>query len=475
MTEQRDLVDHMSRAARTSLFDAVCNPDLMIGIVLSNLMSPALWEFRKRIEEKTSDTSSRDHQHAIMEELAHYVNGHFFHVLPQAVGDIWGLVEIEAEAASERRGPVLHAINLMVQHVNMRLAAPGSDERIDLKPYVSRGLFPEYLYATLDVVHANRRILKHKKHKPYGITCCADEAILITSLACVLDGVTADDIVIVGSPEHYTTFIRHDGHGFWFNGKNEFFDAESWAQEVETNADGDPQIAFDHRLMSLDRVITPHGTFFFHDRHSTIAPERWQQIRANLAQFFGVELRQIAEACSQDLDISPHPLGNLSFAGIDRLQSADEAMEVLKELASSHPGSAFEAAFYAFRYLDVRHPEAYVAAAVRGHRTREAAADLTDIDEALEIVRSIEGNDPPLGDRNRLTLADEVLLLNTGGDRDKALLLYALLHHAQTSQAAPELILTETDSYVRSGDRLTSLRSFETRQTVDGYILFRHS
>ena len=473
MTETDAVIDRMSRAARTSLFDAVCESDLMIGLVLSNLMSPALWEFRDRIEAKAG-AGTRNHQFAIMEEIAHYVNGHFSHLSPHDISDIWGLVEIEAEAVGARGAGVEHAVKVIADHNETRMAIPGFDERTNLAPFVKRGLFPEYLYTTLDIVHANRRVLKRKKHKPYGITCCADEAILISSLACVLDGVTADDIVIIGSPQHYTALVSHLGETFWFNGKREFFDAEAWAREVNDNAAGDPQAAFDARLATFDLVITPHGAFHFHDPHSTLVPERWQAIRENLARFFGVELWQIAEACNQDIETRTHPMATVSLADLDRAQSADEAAAVLVELAARHPGTAFEAAFYGFRHLDVRHPQAYVQAGLREHKTREAASGVTTLDDAVTIVRAIDGDEPVLGDRDRLALPDEVLLLNTGGDREKALLLYALLHHAEVDLPLPELVLTTEDSYVRVGDSLVNLRTMDVGTEIVGEIVFRY-
>ena len=64
MSEHDQHIDRMSRAARTSLFDTACDPELMIGLVMSNLMSPKLWEFgeerqSRRIARKIVATRER--------------------------------------------------------------------------------------------------------------------------------------------------------------------------------------------------------------------------------------------------------------------------------------------------------------------------------------------------------------------------------------------------------------------------------
>ncbi|MEM7124505.1 MAG: hypothetical protein AAF563_24730 [Pseudomonadota bacterium] len=473
MTDSSDSLDRMSRAARTSLFDGVCDPDLLMGLVFSNLMSPALWLFRDKISEKAG-AEAGDHQHAVMNEIAHYVNNHFFHLGQKDISDIWGLLDIETEASGDRDGPIRYALDLMVRHNEQRIADGDLDPKNVLKPHVERGKFPEYIYTTLDIIHANRRILQRKKHKPYGITCCADEAILISSLACVLDEVSAGDIMFIGSPEHYTAFIRHSGTMFWFNGKKEFFDSERWAQEVATNTGGDAQRAFDNRMVTIDRVITPRGTFYLRAGQSSIEQDRWQAIRRDLSAFFGVELRQIAEACSNDVTFTHHPLGNVSLDDFDSLQSADDATRLLEGLAADKPGATFEAALVAFRRLNVRNPEAYVVAALREHRAREAAADIDTLDHAIAVVRGIDGRESIFDDRDRLALPDEVLLLNTGTDRDKALLLFALLHHAELGDVPPQLVFCEDDSYVGTGERLISLRTLSDSAGLQGEPLLRY-
>jgi len=106
--------------------------------------------------------------------------------------------------------------------------------------------------------------------------------------------------VILGSVAHYSAFLRHGRCSCWFNGKREYFFKHSWARQCAQSGSPsgppDNQDQFDARLISFDRIITPSGSYLLHDGVCTIAPERLQAIEAELADFFGVELRQLREA-----------------------------------------------------------------------------------------------------------------------------------------------------------------------------------
>jgi hypothetical protein len=76
---------------------------------------------------------------------------------------------------------------------------------------------------------------------------------------------------------------------------------------------------------------------------------------------------------------------------------------------------------------------------------------LTSRQEAVEIVKNIEGCDSIFKDRNRIAMPDETLRLKTGSDRDKALLLHTLIEHFCVSTSLNEQVvtlLTDDDSFV---------------------------
>ncbi len=78
MRQANNLVDRLSRAARPTLFDAVCQPELMISLILANLMSPSLWDFRSRIQQRVESwrQTAADEliESNIMREIHSYVD-----------------------------------------------------------------------------------------------------------------------------------------------------------------------------------------------------------------------------------------------------------------------------------------------------------------------------------------------------------------------------------------------------------------
>ena len=121
---------------------------------------------------------------------------------------------------------------------------------------------------------------------------------------------------------------------------------------------------------------------------------------------------------------------SICTAKLDRVAGAAEVEQIVRAMAADHPGTILETSFYAFRDLAVRHPEAYVRASLREHRPRQAAEGFGSPQDAVALVGAIEGSDSIFGTRERISLPSEVLMLRTGSDRDKALLLYALIQHA---------------------------------------------
>src|SRR5262245_18964357 len=94
-TEVDAVIERMSRAARPTLFDAACDPQLLFALVLSNLMSPSLWSLRDAIARVAATPpegpGSAGDQRLLMDALERHVNERFFHMLPLDIRDAWGL------------------------------------------------------------------------------------------------------------------------------------------------------------------------------------------------------------------------------------------------------------------------------------------------------------------------------------------------------------------------------------------------
>ena len=534
-----DDISLLSWAARPALLEAAREPALLMALLLADLMSPSLWDFREKIRLKTAadgaaaadrgradggraadagppERPTGERPELIMEEIHEYMDRHLFHASPLEVEEIWGCLDLNEERARLGSSEVDYAVAVIRRGLEERRDMGILTGKQDILPLLDAGVFPDYEYSTIDVIRAHRRRLHHGKHKPLGITSCADEAVLSAALAWAAGHVPLEGVVVFGSPLHYTTLVERHGRGYWFNGKHEYHDAGSWARvcgvrdvecgarvcgstEVESRAregappdaesrarEGAPpgaaavQRAFEARQQGLDRLVTPLGGHRFHTNESTLSPARLARTGEWLTRFFGAELRQIAEARRRGIRFVPDPLDEACLRALDEAADAAAVRRLLKELARQYPGSIMELAHYAFRDLWVEHPEAYLEAAARGHLTRKRAAGITCLAGALDVVREVAGRDSIFDDLERIALPDEVLLFGTGTHRDRALLLYTLLRHApylnRAEKDALQLVFTEADSFVLAGDAeigVTALRRCEGAPELPGGVLLR--
>ncbi len=295
------------------------------------------------------------------------------------------------------------------------------------------------------------------------MSSCADEAALLAALAYAEHGVGADDVIILGSPFHYTVLIHYGQELFWLNGKREFFTAGAWAEQARQHADA--QAAFDERVAPFDRIIAPSGCHLFATNESTIPHARLERMWDCLRMFFGVDLQQIAATRGRGITFKDNaqlfdPLMNLAAA-----RDAADAERMIRDTAQRHPGSEYELALYAYRSLRVRQPVAYLHAALRGRRARELAAQVQTIADAVRWVQQVPGNDSVLHSTERIALPGEVLLFGTGNHRDKALLLYMLIQLApaipSVTKTNARVVLGRTESCVRLDGQLISTVSFQ--------------
>lgn len=459
MNAPGEIVERMSRSARPELFDGIAQPEVLISLVLANLMSPSLWEFATRIQEHVNrQNPGRRSDADVLRQVQDYVNAHLYHMAPLEVDDLWGLAPLDEERARLGAARVDYAVDSIVNHLEALRAVGALHPNQDIVPVIRNGLFPQYEYSIVDVIHAHCRHLQRTKHKPFGITSCADETILICALAVALRLIPFSSIVLMGAPVHYTALLEVGNETQWINAKKECFDREDWRKlvfEAEGKVDPDAiQQTFDARA-DLDRVITPCGEAIFPERRSTVAQQDLENILNGIEAFFGTRLRQLAGIAPGSIGYDAPEIPKHAMLEIDRAQDADTTRQAVHALTGQYPGTAIEQSLYGYRDLSVRHPEAYLVAASRGRRLRSVAAGCRSIDEAIGQVRAIAGNESIFGDADRIALPDEVILFGTGTARDKSLLLLGLIVLAEAIPAAIkrdcEVVLTEGQSYVRTG------------------------
>ncbi len=325
-------IETLSRAANPALFEAAIDPQLLTVLMLANLMSPTLWQLKDKVLDRARVRypGEKELQQAhITLEMPAYVNHHFTHDFPMSTAKKVGVTELSAIRQRLGTEGVDYALGIIRQHFLRRDEQGLLTPDLDIFPVLEQDKFPIFNYSTIDGLRAMRRLLGQKKHKPLGVTICADEATLVATLANILHGVSFRDIFLLGTPAHYTTFLHKDGKRFWCNGKPEYFDQVAWnklcADPEATNADAE----FSRRLPFMDRLVSPLGTLFLPTGACSIPKTAFQDFVAESKAFFGRVLKPVQNTIDAGISYLPHDNDVEVFKSLDRLNSADEARTVI--------------------------------------------------------------------------------------------------------------------------------------------------
>ena len=246
-----------------------------------------------------------------------------------------------------------------------------------------------------------------------------------------------DQIIITGNRAHMFVFFDvEDGHLLtntkWFsstriNNRSELSEfVRVVAYSPETTFFYNPVVGMCHCLTRVSQIPRPHVT----------------KIYDNISKFVSNPLKhpdpdhiQFVESAHQ----IPDPL---------EYDSALSYRAAIVELARQYPDSVYEFALYAFRSLEVPHPEVYVRAALRDYHVKKLADGVAELSDALEIVARVAGRESIFESRDRIAMPDETLYFGTGSDRDKALLLYTLLEHSIIADRESVIGFSEESSFV---------------------------
>lgn len=448
------LSDHahaQAQAIRTDLFTATMRPELLPSLIFANLLSPRLRELARKAAGKAGSSKDQD-----MRRLHKFLNGHFYHAPPLEFARVWGFHEFERRNEPEEREEDVTTLDLLKPRLELHRHefehVPG------LLRLLEDGAFPNYVYSNADLILAHGRRLHDLPAHPLGMTSCADECLLAASLAVAGGLCGLDDFVLVGSPFHYTLFLFQEGEGWWFNAKREILtpgEFTALCQNAQAHAGTDPrQQAFDAKVSLADRVITARGASCFSSGRSSLRREELEAALKKLESFLGIRPQPL------NASVITHWKEGCSGELVQRLSActdSEQAANVLVELAAQGVGCAQDARC-AFRLRDAAPPEAFALAAEQGYRVYLQASTVESLEEAVELVRAIPGQEPVFHDLKRIGLPDEVLLFQTAGPDERALLLRTLLRFSPTlgRGSFPELCLLSDGWAVRCGTALIS-------------------
>lgn len=436
-----------------NIFDACVNPNLLLYLVASNLLSPAIWDLSDKIRRRASERgeAGKSSSRLLIEEIQKVLDRNLQHLHVAQVVQLYGELDVAEEKSRLGDECVDTALRQILCTFEARIQS-GDIPLEALQPVIDRmdeGYFPAYVYGNFDLVRANRRLLGKSHASIRGLTSCVDETAIFSALAMTLQQAYIANIIALSSPSHTSAFgWSDDGECWWFYGKNRLYFKEDWREALSQAPSADAQQAFDRLLADMKRITSVAGTFDLDTGETNLPREHIEEIVAKMDEFFGVRLRQVETALSRPRAERPED----PLAGTLRALLGTTSLEVVQELLGAADDEASQGVLYAFRSTLVKDVHPYLELAREQPNSRRLAGTLSTLDDALDIIRDIDGSASIFGSRSRIAMPDETLHFRSGTDRDKALLLHVLAEHmhARIGLTGPVATLFgESRSFVR--------------------------
>jgi hypothetical protein len=429
-------LEKLSAAVSLTVLEIDFYPNELIpAFLLANLMSPALWAWRYEKKAGNDDRllySPKNRLNQIQRFFHRYT---FTNIAGEPGGDPWGLLDFAEEEKRFGR-EFVQKIRDEYDATFRKLLAENPESQfgqIINEDYYKKGFFPRLKNETLEVMNAFALVNEEGKRSGK----CIGLGMLWAAALVVWGRFPLDRIIITGNRAHMFVFLDiEDGH---------LLNNTKWFSSTRINNQSE--------LSEFVRVVasSTETTFFYNPelgmchcttRTSQIPQPQITNIYANIGGFVSNPLKhpkpEQIQFVQPDYQI-PDPL---------EYDSATEFQAAIARLAEEHPDSIYEFALYAFRLLDVPHPQVYVRAAMRDYNVKKLAQGITNLRDALSIIGGVAGKDSIFGSRDRIAMPDEILYFKTGSDRDKALLLYALLRHSPAADAESVIGLSNDSSFV---------------------------
>ena len=432
-----------SAAVSPNIFDVLCNSTLIAPILLANLLSADLWLLSEKIRSKYSPSKGtletapalipavavgEEGLSRVLSEIQRQVDRGFKHVHPNEIADIYGYLDIQTERRRLGHEQLNNTLGKIQQALEDRAALGEQQTALTtlILNDISHERFPAYIYQNYDLVHAHRKFRGHGSRAPDGLTSCLDETTVFIALVLALNPDAVSGIAILSSQTHYSAFgYGPNNEPWWFYGKNRLYSKKQWRLMVDENFNGNAQRCFDALFADFNKITTAAGAFEFDTGQCSIAVADLQQYLERIDDFFGTRPQQLVQGLSHPRQ----PAAESPFNTILRQTLSIQARADVEQLVEQLPDPLRNSVRYAYRAWDVPDRTPYLQAARRNPLTIKLASQLEDVSAALLRLQDIKRIDSIFNDRERVALPDETLRLESGTDRDKALLLHVLLEH----------------------------------------------
>jgi len=455
-------LEKLSAAVSLTVLEIDFYPNELIpAFLLANLMSPALraWQSEKKAGSDDGILYSPKNRLNQIQRFFHRYT--FTNIAGEPGGDPWGLLNF-AEEEKRFGSEFVQKIRAEYDATFRKLLAENPESQfgqIINQSYYREGFFPRLKNETLEVMNAFALVNEEGKRSGK----CIGLGMLWAAALVVWGRFPLDRIIITGNRAHMFVFLDiEDGH---------LLNNTKWFSSTRINNQSE--------LSEFVRVVasSTETTFFYNPemgmchcttRTSQIPQQHITNIYANIGGFVSNPLKhpnpEQIQFVQPDYQM-PNPL---------EYDSAENYQAAIVALAEQYPDSIYEFALYAFRRLDVPHPQVYVRAAMRDYNVKQLAQGITELSDALSIVGGITGRDSIFGSRDRIALPDETLYFKTGSDRDKALLLYTLLQHAPIHDTESGIGVSNENSFVSYQGKWINLEnlSLQSAEPLELKILF---
>jgi hypothetical protein len=448
-----------------NIFDAYANPNILLYLVLGNLLTTNIWHLSEKIQQRVLNESGQVVTDAsiLIKAIQQQINRSFTHLHTSEVKNIYGELDLDAERVRLGNKTIDAALSQIISYFELCIANGYIPEE-GLRPVLDRievGRFPAYFYGNFDLVRASRKLLGHGRSAPLGLTSCVDETAIFSALIMTLPAGMVKNVVAFTSPNHTTAFgWNQDGTPWWFYGKNKLYFAQDWQSWVLDKADGDAQRAFNQVMNDVSRIISVAGTFDLMTGQTNIVEAHIIEIVQKMDELFGVRLQQLQAG----LNRPRIPMPEDPLAPYLRSSLSSQNIGVVQKRLEESQDPACEVVLYSYRSLKVKNPSNYLKVAREQPYCKELAKTLLTVEQALNIVRGVQGVESVFQNRDRIAMPDETLRFGTGSDRDKALLLHVLLEHLPVSITTDTRVISifmSEASYVCFGDRTIELSSLQ--------------
>jgi len=443
-------IETLSRAVTLTVFELETDREkLFPAYLIANIMSPALWRWRKKRNARKPDGSLKSVK-GRLRDLQRQLHHYSFTNYPNTPGgDPWGLLSFSKEEQRLGKG-YIRKVKKEYDLILRYLLAENPESQfgqIVNQPYYKEGLFPRLRNETLEVMDAYEEISDDGR----GSGKCAALAMLWAAALVVVGRFPPESITVVGNEAHLFIFLDiDDGHLFnnakWFSKTriHNTSDLSEFVKLVSTNTN----TTFFYNLSG--------GLCDFRKHISTIPSAHLRNLLTSMNRFISIPLKH------PNLDDINFSAPEKSIPDPLKFDSAEEYQRLIIELSKQTPGSIFEYSEYSFRNIFIKYPQAYFRAALRDYHAKRKAMKIESLDDAIDVVRSIDGHRSIFDDRERIALPDETLTFNTGNDRDKALLLLTLLYYSKMRSEDLCIGFSRSESYVRSENKWINVETFKT-------------